>query len=468
MFSGRVRAYRGSREIPDAIKPASCHASNLHSYTSRLKSTQGATSMESATTAPTVRFDPASQEFAWHAYEHYAELRRQSPVHRLIQPDGSEVWLVTRYEDVRAALADPRLSRDDRLIQRVLKDEVIVPEVGQTQFRAATDMLSRDAPEHTRLRRLVSRAFTSRRIERLRPAIEDLTERLLDEMDGAGEVDLLATLAYPLPITVTCDLVGVPHSDRERLRVLTEQIFSTAEGKVSDETQAESWAALHQYVSDLVQATAPLVRSDIPVDDQPSLTHALVVAAEHQDRLTQEELVDMLRLLLHAGIGTTADLIGNGMLALLRHPVQRDLLVRRPELLPNAVEELLRYDGVAERAPVRITKEPVTIGGVTIPAHRMVGLVVGSADRDPDHFPDPDRLDVSRPCPPHVGFGHGIHFCLGAPLARLETQVALGGLLSRFPTMELACPVEDLRYRYAGYLVRGLHSLPVRLHAIAS
>ena len=420
--------------------------------------------MESVIAAPTVHFDPASQEFAWHAYEHYAEMRKQSPVHRVLQPDGTEIWLITRYEDVRAALADPRLSRDIHLYLLTLTESGLDPEALGGESRASTDMVNRDAPEHTRLRRLVSRAFTPRRIERLRPVIEDLTEQLLDEMAPANEVDLLATFAYPLPITVICGLVGVPPSDRDRIRHMTQLIFSTAEGKVPAEVQTEASAAFVQYLFDLIRAAAPFVRGDISEDDQPCLLHALLVAAEHQDRLNEEEIVDTLRLLLEAGHETTTNLIGNGTLALLRHPDQRDLLLRRPELLPNAVEELLRYDGPAERALVRITREPVTIGAVTIPAHRMVGVVVASADRDPAHFPDPDRLDVSRPCPPHVGFGHGIHFCLGAPLARLETQVALGRLLTRFPKMELACPVEELRFRSAGYLIRALRSLPVRLH----
>lgn len=424
--------------------------------------------MESVTTAPSVRFDPASQEFAWHAYEHYAHLREQSPVHRLLQPDGTEVWLVTRYDDARAALADPRLSRDIHLYQLALNELGLDAEALGGESRAATDMLGRDAPEHTRLRRLVSSAFTPRRTEGLRSKIEDLTEGLLDNMAGADEVDLLATFAFPLPITVICDLVGVPHPDRDRVRRMTEQLFSTAEGKVSSEIQTETWAAFNQYLTDLVRGTALVVRADVPEDDQPSLLHALVAAAVAQDRLSEEEIVDTLRLLLAAGHETTANLIGSGVLALLRHPDQRDLLLRRPELLPNAIEELLRYDGPAERALVRITQEPVTIGGVTIPAHRMVGVVVASADHDPDHFPDPDRLDVARPRPQHLGFGHGIHFCLGAPLARLEAQVALGRLLARFPRMELACAVEDLRYRSAGYLIRGLHTLPVRLHGEAT
>lgn len=172
----------------------------------------------------------------------------------------------------------------------------------------------------------------------------------------------------------------------------------------------------------------------------------------------------MLVLLLNAGHETTANLIGNGMLALLRHRDQWEVLGRDPRLLPNAVEELLRYDGPAERATFRFSREPLTVGGLTIPAHRMVGVVIASADHDPDQFEDPERLDVARPRPQHLGFGHGIHFCPGAPLARLEAEIAFAGLLARFPDLELACPVDDLRFGAPGYQLRGLCALPVRLH----
>ena len=327
-------------------------------------------------------------------------------------------------------------------------------------------MLSVDPPEHTRLRGLVSRAFTPRRVQGLRPAIENISEGLLDEMARRDEVDLLSAFAFPLPIKVICDLLGVPLADRQRIRRYADQMFSTDryEGDGVDEPAESTFERFTEYLSDLVRGTAPYVNRDLPEDQQPSLVHALLVASEDQDRLTHGEIVDTLRLLLVAGHETTANLIGNGTLALLRHPDQLALLRDRPELLPNAIEELLRYDGPVERATWRFTLEPVTIGKVTIPADSAVAVVIGSADRDPAHFPDPDELNVARPCPHHVGFGHGIHFCLGAPLARLEAQIAVGHLLTRFPDIELACRVEDLRFRAAGYLVRGLRILPVHLH----
>lgn len=423
--------------------------------------------MDTTTTVPTVRFDPASQDFASHAYERYAELREESPVHRLLQPDGTEVWLITRYDDVRAALADPRLSRDPRPVWRTLEERRLVSPVGAPGTSTsptylglnAAHLMVSDPPEHTRLRRLAGAAWTPRRIGRLRPRIEALTRRLLNEMAEKESVDLLSAFAFPLPITAIYELVGVPAADRPLLRRWADLMESTNPELV------QLWEQTFvQYASELVRATMSHLRRDLPQEEQPDLLHALLAAGDEHDRLSHEEIAEMLVLLLNAGHETTAALIGNGMLALLRRPDQREVLRRHPELLPNAVEELIRYDGPAERATFRFSLEPLTFGGVTIPAHQMVGVVIASADHDPGQFEDPDRLDVARPRPEHVGFGHGIHFCVGAPLARLVGEIAFGALLARFPEMELACRVEDLRFRAAGYQLRALRALPVHPH----
>jgi len=423
--------------------------------------------LESVTTAPTVRLDLGSQDFAWHAHERYAELRKQSPVHRLLQPNGTEVWLITRYRDARAALSDPRLSKNAQPVRRALEEAGLVSPVEALEtsgpaghLRLPTrDLLFSDPPEHTRLRHLVSCALTPRRIERLRLSIEALTKHLLDQMALEEEIDLLSAFASPLPITVTCALLGVPVSDRELIRRWADLLQSTnPEGPLA-QLSMQTFAI---YASELVRATAGRVRHELAADEQPNLLHALLVVGEDEDRLSEAEIVDMLIMLLNSGQETTTNLIGNGTLALLRNRDQWDLLQRHPELLPNAVEELLRFVGPVERATFRFSLEPVTIDGVTIPAHRMVGVLIASADRDPDHFEDPDRLDLSRPRAQHVAFGHGMHFCLGASLARLEAEVAFGGLLGRFPDLELGCPVERLAFRTTGYLIRGLRALPVR------
>lgn len=412
--------------------------------------------MESVKTAPTVTFDPASEDFAWHAYEHYAELRERSPVYRLLQPDGTEVWLITRYDDARAALGDRRLSKDGRPVARALEEAGLVC----PKWLPRCNIMFSDPPEHTRLRRLISGAFTPRRVEGLRPNIEGLTDQLLDAMAVQGEEDLLSAFAYPLSITVICELLGVPSSDRDWIRDWIEGTLTTN----PDVHIPSEGPTFEQYLSELVRTIARHVQHDLPQEEQPDLIHALLAASEDEGGLTQAEAADNIGILMFAGSADPAHLIGNGMLALLRHPDQRELVTQHPELLPNAIEELLRYDGPNERATFRFSLEPLTIGGVTIPKHRMVGVLIASADRDPGHFESPDRLDITRPRPHHLGFGHGFHSCLGAPLGRLEAQIAFGRLLQRFPDLELACPIEDLRFYAAGYMARGLQRLPVRLH----
>ncbi|MFZ0218168.1 MAG: cytochrome P450 [Candidatus Dormiibacterota bacterium] len=417
--------------------------------------------------APTVRFDPASQDFAWHAYERYGALREQSPVYCLRQPDGTEIWLVTRYEDARAALADPRLAKDPRTGKQAMRNAGFIRD--RDPADEDPDMLFSDPPDHTRLRRLVSKAFTPRRIERLRPRIEELTTGLLDGIAAEDEVDLLSSFAFPLPVTVICELLGVPAEDRNQFRRWTNAMLATSNQE--ELRPEEAGEAMARYLTDLARETRPRVCRDLPEDEQPNLLHALLVASERseesgeEERLTEGELVAMLQLLLIAGHETTVNLIGNGTLALLRHPDQWALLRERTELLPNAIEEFLRYDGPVERATFRHSLETIEIGGVEIPAQRVVGILLASADHDPSQFADPDRLDVTRAPRAHVAFGHGIHFCLGAPLARLEGRVAIGGLLERFPDLALARPVEELRFRAAGHLIRGMDTLPVRLHA---
>ncbi|MGH7911907.1 MAG: cytochrome P450 family protein [Candidatus Dormibacteraceae bacterium] len=417
--------------------------------------------------APIHRLDVASQEFAGHAYERYAELRDESPVIRLVQPDGTEVWLITRYADARAALADPRLSKDTRKGHQAMINAHFIPPGARPQ-EGEPGMLFADPPDHDRLRRLVGRAFTPRRIAQLEPRVDEITVALLDAMEAQSgnrrEVDLMADFALPLPITVICELLAVPAADRASVRYWTDQMLATAAGPnpVDAPPPGES---MYGYLARLAREAAPRVRRDLPQEAQPNLLHALIAATDDRDGLGPQELVEMLLLLLIAGHETTVNLIGNGMLALLRNPDQQRTLRSRPDLLPGAVEEFLRYDGPIERATFRHSLEPIELGDVIIPAQRVVGIVLASADHDPARFADPEMLDVTRPPAPHVALGHGIHFCLGAPLARLEGRIAFGRLLERFGEISLAEPGEPLRYRAAGHLSRGLATLPVRLGA---
>ena len=375
-------------------------------------------------------------------YPAYAELRDAAPVREVQRPEGA-VWLVSRYADVRAALADPRLSKDWRY--------TLAPEARADAPAANIPMmLLLDPPEHTRLRKLVSRSFTVRRMEELRPRVEQIAGELLDALPPTGKVDVMAEYAILLPVFVICELLGVPVEDRDEFAAWSNTL-------VDESTQDEATAAMGQlsaYMGRLVE------QKRRQPDD--ALISALVEVAEDGDRLSQEELVAMAMMLLIAGHETTVNLIGNGLLALFTHPEQRALLRERPELLPSAVEEFLRWDSPVHSTPVRFAAEDVEYSGVTIPARSVVTLSLAAANRDPERFAGAEELHVDRDASGHVAFGHGLHHCLGAQLARIEGQEAIGLLLARRPEIALAADAGELVYRRSS-LIRGLRELPVEL-----
>jgi len=390
-----------------------------------------------------------------HAY--FARLREEGPAMPVVLPYGDRVWLVTRYADVRAALADPRLHKD-------WAGKLTAPAWAPDEMTAylAVHMLNSDPPSHTRLRKLVSKAFTVRRVAGLRPRVEEITASLLDALEArirAGEdtVDLIEAFAFPLPVTVICELLGVPTQDRDQFRRWSNAIVSNQREPGSFRAAS---AAMYHYFTELVAA-----KRAQPADDMVSALIEARGASERGDSgdsLDERELIAMLFLLLVAGHETTTNLIASGTLALLTNPVELHRLRADPSLLPGAVEELLRYVNPLNHATERFTLEPVEIGGVTIPAREWVLLATSSANRDPGRFGDPDRLDVARDAGGHVAFGHGIHYCLGAPLARLEGEIAFGALLARFPHLSLAADASSLRWRPSS-LIHGLEALPVRL-----
>ncbi|MFA1538244.1 cytochrome P450 family protein [Actinomadura monticuli] len=386
-----------------------------------------------------------SRDFSEDPYAAYAELRASGPVHPIDFPRGATAFLVVDHEHGRAALNDPRLSKDVA--------HSALPVNGE-QFFGGT-MLAMDPPDHTRLRGLMAKAFTARRVERLRPRVQEIADTLLDGIAARGEADLIEDLAVPLPIQVICELLGVPASDRARFREWTAVLTVPA---LTAEARAARRQAAREFNAYLIEVIAE--RRAAPADD---LISALITARDGDSALTEAELLAAIALLLIAGHETTVNLIGNGVLALLRAPDQLALLRTRPDLLPSAIEELLRYDGPVERATQRIALEDLEIAGTPVPQGSWVHVSLGAADRDPAAFETPDRLDVTRAPKRHVAFGHGLHFCLGAPLARLEGQIAIGGLLDRFPDLSLAVPPEDLSHHRTGSIVRGLRSLPVRV-----
>lgn len=393
---------------------------------------------------------------------YFSQMREEGPVTPALLPHGERVWLVTRYPEVRAALADPRLYKDwaGKLTSPDwVPDEVI--------GYLSVHMLNTDPPDHTRLRKLVTKAFTARRIAGLRPRVEAITASLLDAIEaraaesqgngGEDTVDLIEAFASPLPVTVICELLGVPAEDRAQFRQWSNAMVDS-EGEPGSFRAAGT--AMFHYFTELVAD-----KRARPADDMVSALIAARGAGESGDSggpLDERELIAMLFLLLVAGHETTTNLIASGTLALLTNPAELERLRSDPSLLPGAVEELLRYVNPLNHATDRFTLEPVEIGGVTIPAREWVLCVTSSANRDPGRFPDADRLDVGRDAGGHVAFGHGIHYCLGAPLARLEGEVAFGALLSRFPRLSLAADLAALRWRPSS-LIRGLETLPVRV-----
>ncbi|MFC8712949.1 cytochrome P450 [Streptomyces sp. NPDC057197] len=394
----------------------------------------------------TVDLAALGESFTRDPYPVYAWLRERGPVHRIRMPEGgAEAWLVVGYEAGRAALADPRLSKNWANASPVLP------------LRSASSgphMLGMDPPDHTRLRRLVAREFTPRRVAGLAPRIQRTADRLLDAMLAApgGRVDLVEALSFPLPITVICDLLGVPDLDREAFRAWS----NDAIGATGLDRRRTATEAMARYIEDLVDG-----KRRRPGDD---LMSALIHGADDNgDVLAHEELVGMAWLLLVAGHETTVNLISNGVLALLTHPGQLAALRADPTRLDAAIEEMLRYDGPVETPTYRFTTAPVTIGGTEIPGGgELVLVALADADRDPRRFPEPDRFDISRDARGHVAFGHGIHHCLGAPLARLEARIAFRALLDRCPGLALDIHPAAVTWR-EGMLIRGPRSLPVRV-----
>ena len=395
--------------------------------------------------APDITVERLGPGYFADPYSVHARLRAQRPVTRVIMPGGTPVWLVTGYADARAALTDARLHKSMPGWQ---------PPPDSIFAMLERHMLNSDPPDHERLRRLVTKAFTARQVERLRPRITAITEELLDDMSSQGaraEVDLLASFAFPLPITVICELLGVPAGDRDDFRTWSATIVSDTPGPEVFQAHA---TAMARYFKALLAAKRRQPGQD--------LLSALLAARDDEDRLSENELVSMAFLLLVAGHETTVNLIASGVLALLLNPAELARLRAEPALTGRAVEELLRYVNPVSNATVRFAAEPVELGGARIGRGDPVLVSLSGANRDPARFGDPDRLDLGRDNSGQLAFGHGIHYCLGAPLARLEAGIAISGLLSRFGSISLAVPAASLRWR-PSTLIHGLEALPVRL-----
>ncbi|WP_221350480.1 cytochrome P450 family protein [Streptomyces beigongshangae] len=398
-----------------------------------------------ATEVDTVDLAALGPDFVRDPHPVYARLRAQRPVHRVRLPDGFTAWLVLGHEEARAALGDPRLSNDWRNAG---------PQMGAVELPPTPHMLMSDPPRHTRLRRLVAKEFSPRRVRELGPRVHDITHELIDRMltRADGRADLVEDFAFPLPAAVIGELLGVPAADRDRFRHWSTQVTKGLGGGGAEAAMGE----LVGYLSELL--------ATLRTDPGHGLLGALVRRqAEDEDALSVEELTGMALLLLIAGHETTTGLIANGMLALLQHRDQLDDLRADMSLLDGAVEEMLRHSGPTGTSLHRFTTEPVEIGGTVIPGGGELVLIGNTpANHDPARFPDPERFDIRRACGGHLAFGHGIHMCFGAPLARLEVATAVRALVERCPGLALDADPAALVW-HPSVMMRGLDRLPVRV-----
>ncbi len=398
----------------------------------------------------TIQPNIVSAEFKANPFTFLAQLRTSQPVYQTALPDKTPVWLITRYADVAALLKDERFVKNRRtaMTPEQLRKMPWVPPMFRPLER---NMLDLDAPDHTRLRALVHKAFTPSLVGKMRERVQTLAEELLDRVMSNGEMDLIKDYALPLPMTIITEILGVPARDHHKFHKWSKAVVALTSPKATLRVIPNVWMFI-RYLRQFFK----LRRRD-PRDD---LATALIQAEEAGDKLSEDELLAMVFLLLIAGHETTVNLIGNGMLALLENPDAMNRLRRDQTLIKTAVEELLRYTSPVLMSTERYAREDLNLHGVTIPRGGMTLGVIGSANRDESVFENPDELDITREPNKHLAFGHGIHFCLGAPLARLEGEIAINTLLRRMPNLRLCGTTESLRWR-PSMILRGLESLPV-------
>jgi cytochrome P450 len=397
----------------------------------------------------------AASEFKADPFPFYHQLRALAPVYRVTLPDRQMAWLVTRYDDVVTVLTDERFAKD---VFRVLSKEQLAASPWMTKLLApllmplARHMLNRDPPDHTRLRALVQQAFSPRLVEGMRGRIETLADELLDGVKRRGRMDLIADYALPIPTTIIAEMLGVPVGDRHKFHRWSGAMLSAGASRFGLlQAMPSAWLFM-RYIRKLIKNRRANLRDD--------LISALITAKEASESLNDDELLSMILLLIVAGHETTVNLIASGMLALLEHPDQLERLRSDPGLIKPAVEELLRYTAPVETSTERFARVEVELGGVKIAKGDVVLAAIASANRDENQFINPDTLDITREPNKHLAFGQGIHFCLGASLARLEGQIAIKTLLGRTRDLQLTVDPSTLRWR-SGLVLRGLKALPV-------
>lgn len=406
-------------------------------------------------TAP--KIDLFGPRFKADAYDVYARMRAEVPVYRKVSSTGAgATCFITRYDDAVTVLRDNKRFVKDVRNTMTLAEQKTLPAEPPMQSLLSRHMLNADGSRHTRLRALVNKAFTTRMVEQLQGQIEAVAHKLLAAVQRKGAADLIETFAFPLPIIVIAELLGVPARDRNRFRAWSNALMApTPDNARNAQKLVKSRHAMEDFINYLRAIFA--ARRDQPRDD---LISSLLAAEEAGDVLSEDELFSMILLLIVVGYETSVNLIGNGTLALLRHPTAWQQLQAEPSLLPSAVEEMLRYDCPVERAPMRYAAEDVEMAGITIRRGDAVSVVLGSANRDSAYFVAADTFDIARDPNRHLAFGQGIHYCLGAPLARLEGRIAMQALIAQMPDLHLAVPTDALRWR-THPIMRGLQRLPV-------
>lgn len=385
-----------------------------------------------------------TKHFIQNPYPTYHKLRETDPMYAALFPDGQRGWMVTRYEDAEKVLKDQRFVKD--------LSKIYGSNMGQMSV-FTKNMLFSDPPDHKRLRGLAQKAFTPKMISGMRDRIQEITDELLTEMDNQDQVDIIDDFAFPLPIIVICEILGVPSKDRDKFRLWSNSLI---EGTSSD-SEATVYQHMNEFIEYLSQWFATV--REQPGDD---LISSLIQAEEEGDRLSESELYGVVTLLIIAGHETTVNLIGNTILSLLENPEQRKLLAQQPELINQAIEESLRYNGPVEFSTSRWAGEDFEFQGKELKKGELVIVSLNSANHDPDKFSESEIFDIQREKSPHLAFGKGIHMCLGAPLARLEGEIAITSLFKRFPKMKLALNSSELEWR-SGMIVRGVKELPMIL-----
>ncbi|MRX73793.1 cytochrome P450 [Bacillus lacus] len=383
-----------------------------------------------------------SKEFTRNPYPAYERLRQEEPLCKMKFPDGQDGWLVTKYEDAVELLKDSRIIKDPSKLFG-----------GNMEYRSVFmhNMLFSDPPEHKRLRGLAQKAFTPQMIMGMKGRIEEIARELLNESSGKQSINLIDDFAFPLPIIVISEILGVPAEDRDKFRIWSNSIIDSSNGE-NPEQVLQHINEFISYLSEWFQQV-----KNKPGED---LISQLVLAEEEGDSLTERELFGLVTLLIIAGHETTVNLIGNTVLAFLENPDQLQLLIERPELISNSIEESLRYNGPVEFSTSRWANEDIEFKGKTIRRGELITIALNSANHDPEQFDQPEVFDILREKSPHLAFGKGIHLCLGAPLARLEGEIALRSLLQTFPDMQLAVDAGELEWR-PGMIVRGVKEIPL-------